>query len=557
MNRFLRYALGLALGLAACTVPDFKIAPDQVMPDGTCETQTLLGKTCGGACAPCSDGAACELPSDCDSGVCESAICAPAATCEDLKINGMETDTDCGGGTCDKCSVDSRCTRPSDCLSNLCNASICTAPETCTDSKLNGTESDMDCGGSCTPCANGLRCTRASDCASSLCEAGMCKAAPTCDDKQLNGTESDTDCGGSCTSKCALDAHCTRAADCESNVCKVGVCAAPVADPTCADKAKNGTETDTDCGGTCDPCAVNKRCAVGADCVTLVCSTVCQPAGCNDKVRNGNESDVDCGGSCTGCDLNKVCNVHIDCKTGSCSGGHCIANTCTDNLKNGSETGKDCGGGSCGACVANEGCSKASDCQSLVCTASKCAVATCTDGVKNALESETDCGMGCPGCAIGKFCNGNGDCATGRCTSNTCVPTAPTGSVLPPTTWTATASHDEGPDSPKKGIDSNLSTRWGTGTGQASGMWYQVDMQKPQIFFSMTLDTLNDDGPNLFNVYLSQNGTTWTLAKMNVVGTASTKVDFGTAQVARYVKFELTNNKPGSWWTMRELYVAN
>jgi len=40
----------------------------------------------------------------------------------------------------------------------------------------------------------------------------------------------------------------------------------------CTDMAKNGSETDVDCGGTCAPCANGKTCAIGADCVSGACS---------------------------------------------------------------------------------------------------------------------------------------------------------------------------------------------------------------------------------------------------------------------------------------------
>jgi predicted extracellular nuclease len=43
--------------------------------------------------------------------------------------------------------------------------------------------------------------------------------------------------------------------------------------PTCTDKAKNGTETDVDCGGSCPPCPGGKSCTTGADCSSSVCTT--------------------------------------------------------------------------------------------------------------------------------------------------------------------------------------------------------------------------------------------------------------------------------------------
>src|SRR5688500_478648 len=69
-------------------------------------------------------------------------------------------------------------------------------------------------------------------------------------------------------------------------------------DPTalCADGAKGEGEGDIDCGGPCAPCADGKRCAVKADCASGVCDGgVCSAPACDDEAKNGDESDVDCG----------------------------------------------------------------------------------------------------------------------------------------------------------------------------------------------------------------------------------------------------------------------
>ena len=42
----------------------------------------------------------------------------------------------------------------------------------------------------------------------------------------------------------------------------------------CNDKARNGDETDVDCGGSCDPCGDGKTCARNADCVSMMCMGV-------------------------------------------------------------------------------------------------------------------------------------------------------------------------------------------------------------------------------------------------------------------------------------------
>ena len=122
------------------------------------------------------------------------------------------------------------------------------------------------------------------------------------------------------------------------------------AEPTCTDGAKNGVETDKDCGGgECPACAIGKGCVVGTDCDSSACSAnhICVAPQCNDQTKNGDESDVDCGGlSCPGCANGKVCEGN-----GDCQGGNCVAKTCEPPSCAGGGSGKsDCGP------TANESC---------------------------------------------------------------------------------------------------------------------------------------------------------------------------------------------------------
>ena len=93
---------------------------------------------------------------------------------------------------------------------------------------------------------------------------------------------------------------------------------------------------------------------------------------CRDRMRDGDETDVDCGGSCQKCWDLHTCMVPEDCQSNSCG-----------ELRNG------------------EG--------------PVCAVASCTDNVRDAFESDVDCGGPCGGCAQGKVCAGDTDCASHNC----------------------------------------------------------------------------------------------------------------------------------------------
>jgi hypothetical protein len=112
---------------------------------------------------------------------------------------------------------------------------------------------------------------------------------------------------------------------------------------------------------------------------------------------------------------------------------------------------------------------------------------------------------------------------------------------------------------PAYGIDNSLNTRWSSGAAQYSGMWFLIDMQSPQIFFGITLDTQDQpqDSPALFDVYLSMDGTFTTPIVTHVAGSALTVVAFPSkkAVIARYIKLVLAQAKSTAWWGMREITV--
>src|SRR5262245_26199617 len=68
---------------------------------------------------------------------------------------------------------------------------------TCTNRKLDGDETDVDCGGSCPVCPPGNICKVDGDCQSKTCVGGFCDQLH-CADNMKNGSESDIDCGGGC-----------------------------------------------------------------------------------------------------------------------------------------------------------------------------------------------------------------------------------------------------------------------------------------------------------------------------------------------------------------------
>ncbi|MBN2052147.1 hypothetical protein JW756_01470 [Candidatus Woesearchaeota archaeon] len=157
------------------------------------------------------------------------------------------------------------------------------------------------------------------------------------------------------------------------------------------------------------------------------CISVNESGECGDYVLNDAElCDKNDWGSINDCksftafiggSLKCSADCHFD--TSSCIvGANSSFNTsCFDSIKDGDETDVDCGG-SCLGCADGKKCFVNEDCASYYCKAGICSAPSCTDGLQNGLESDVDCGASCPGCDINKSCNRDNDCI-----SNFCHPT--------------------------------------------------------------------------------------------------------------------------------------
>jgi hypothetical protein len=242
---------------------------------------------------------------------------------------------------------------------------------------------------------------------------------PSCDDGERDGTETDVDCGGDCD-PCVTGLACDGGRDCTSRVCAYGVCAAP----SCDDGILNGDEPSTDCGGACpDRCPGGAACGLHSDCESYRCDNgTCVSPECDDLEQNGDETDVDCGGGgCPGCAAGLRCESATDCASQRCDGGLCLDSACDDLVQNGDETDVDCGGG-CEPCPDGARCAEAADCASAICTFELCQVPTCDDDVRNGGETDADCGgpTTCDRCELGLGCESGADCTTSFCGEGSC-----------------------------------------------------------------------------------------------------------------------------------------
>ncbi|GBG24727.1 Hypothetical Protein FCC1311_009452 [Hondaea fermentalgiana] len=146
---------------------------------------------------------------------------------------------------------------------------------------------------------------------------------------------------------------------------------------------------------------------------------------CTNGIMDGNETGIDCGGSvavggCQArCAVGRGCTSDSDCISGKCNSTSLVCRRetaweqCNNGVRDGAETGVDCGGGTCRSlllkmidageideadeeadvnflCSLREACSVDSDCASKYCDAGKCA--SCQDNRKNTDEGDVDCG---------------------------------------------------------------------------------------------------------------------------------------------------------------------
>jgi aryl-phospho-beta-D-glucosidase BglC (GH1 family) len=122
--------------------------------------------------------------------------------------------------------------------------------------------------------------------------------------------------------------------------------------------------------------------------------------------------------------------------------------------------------------------------------------------------------------------------------------------------WVSTASSSASGTTPGSALDGNVGTRWSTGSAQANGQWYQIDMGQTQTFNRVLLDagaTWAGDYPRGYLLQVSSDGTNWTTVTSGT-GTAQSLLIQFPVQVARYLKIVQTGTS-GNWWSIAELNV--
>jgi hypothetical protein len=238
---------------------------------------------------------------------------------------------------------------------------------------------------------------------------------------------------------CTKVADCNDGNPCTADLCTAGICSNPVepAETPCPDP-----KGVCDGKGNCVECLVRSGANEYADCAgNYPNDPICDGAtdkcvSCNDGVKDGKETGVDCGGPDCGacpaqpCDA-KGCGDKTFCDTAEniCCNTVCNQTCQACTMKNGTAPDGTCSDVPVGKDPFNQcsmsGTATAGGCGAVM---GKCA---CEDGIKNQNETDVDCGGGtCPGCEGGQKCVQDADCASdvpncvgGVCCQSVCIDT--------------------------------------------------------------------------------------------------------------------------------------
>lgn len=336
-----------------------------------------------------------------------------------------------GGGSCDpkvECPAPSTACLEATCDGDgTCGTENAPAGTACTDN--GGTVCDGQ--GTCGSCGDpAVDCPETgNECIAAVCAAGQCSTMILPDGAETASGQAAGDCkkqvcdGAGATKIVDDDDPADDANDCTADLCNQGsnLHTNVSSGVPCAQNDGKVCGSGTK-AGTCVECLANVDCN---DPDKGICDTqndnfVCVPSSCSNSMKDGTETGIDCGGpSCGKCGNGQMCNSASDCASSFCNAGTCAGCAGDADCANN----EFCNGGSCtpdkplgSACAAASQCVSAS-CVDGVCCDSACnAVCQACSGAKKGAGADGACGnvaanfdpdMECSGATS---CNGGGAC---------------------------------------------------------------------------------------------------------------------------------------------------
>lgn len=291
------------------------------------------GTVCSGTglCVACVTGTDCPgTDTECQTRTCTSFTCGFNYTSAGTPVSG-QTSGNCQVNQCNGAggvvSAPDNSDLPVD--GNVCTDDVCTAGVPSNPNSAGGTPCGpsltCDGNGSCTGCAVAGDCPGVdTDCRVRTCTAGTCGFADvpagTVTPTQISGDCHVNQCDGLGNIQNNIDNtdFPVDGIDCTDDLCLGGVASNPASPVGAICNQTGGIVCDG--AGACVECNLDGDCTGGAYCSNHVCV---MPT-CSDALKNGTETDVDCGGlSCAPCNPGQLCAVNADCETSVCTGGTC------------------------------------------------------------------------------------------------------------------------------------------------------------------------------------------------------------------------------------------
>ena len=303
-------------------------------------------------------------------------------------------------------------------------------------------------------CTDLLKCPGTGAVGGSTAGTGTGGAAMSTSTSTGTGTVScvdDVDCGtalaGSCKQKICSSSVCTDMADPtnkpanDNNPCTSEACTGdgmPYHPAIQAGMPCEGMAGVCNGSGACVQCVINSDCTTGT---TPSCDTTTNTCGsCSDNIKNGAETGVDCGGSCKAC-TGDPCSTGGGCLSGKCVDKVCCATDCNGtcqvcNIQ-----------GSLGTCTNAPAEQPDPACNALVCDGAGacktpagapcslnsgcasgiCIASTCRVPTNGACTEDALCASGrCAG-SICTACSADNECKSNACAAPTCK--APGGAI--------------------------------------------------------------------------------------------------------------------------------
>ncbi len=123
--------------------------------------------------------------------------------------------------------------------------------------------------------------------------------------------------------------------------------------------------------------------------------------------------------------------------------------------------------------------------------------------------------------------------------------------------WSASASSTVSGGSAANAIDDSAASSWSSGSAQAAGQWFQVDLGAAQTFDRLSIDAGGSVGDYArgYQVLVSDDGSDWSSLPALASGSGTgpqVSVDLGGPVRHRFIRIVLT--APGNnWWSIADL----